>query len=83
MTTNVSNLCPVCKVPETAEHYLFDCDAYTVDGQELEKTVEEILFREEIFWSVVDLRVISGNIETVSKESQLITALLKYTSVSI
>ena len=80
MAKNVSNLCPVCKVPETVEHYLFDCDAYTADRQEMEKTVEEILFREEIFCSVVNLRVLSGNIESVSKESQteLISALLKY-----
>ena len=27
---NVSEVCSICNVPETVEHYLFDCDAYDI-----------------------------------------------------
>ena len=34
-------MCDKCKVPESVEHYLFDCDKYEEERKELEESVEE------------------------------------------
>lgn len=80
LNQNVSEMCSDCKVPETVEHYIFDCDKYTEERKELEKTTEDVLGREGINCTVVDVKVLSGNIEVISREarSELTGALLKY-----
>ena len=75
-----SELCMFCKVPETVEHYIFDCELYANERKEMEETVEQILSREGINCSIIDIKVLSGNIEVVSKDarSELVGALLKF-----
>ena len=70
----------VLKVPEPIEHYTLDCDLYADERKELEETVEQILSREGMNCSIVDIKVLSGNIEVVSKDakSELVGALLKF-----
>ena len=68
------------KVPETVEHYLFDCDMYKEEREELEEVVEGVLAREGVNTGIIDIKVLSGNIEGISKEarSELVGALLKF-----
>ena len=80
LNPNKSELCDECKVPESVEHYLFDCDKFEEERKDLEESVEAILSREGINCSILDLRVLSGNIEEISREGsfELVGALLKY-----
>ena len=73
-------MCDKCKVPESVEHYLFDCDKYEEERKELEESVEDVLSRESINCSIIDLRVLSSNIEEISREGsfELVGALLKF-----
>ena len=57
-----SEMCDKCKVPESVEHNLFDCNKYEEERKELEESVEDVLSRENINCSIIDLRVLSGNI---------------------
>ena len=77
---NQTNECSKCKVPETVEHYLFDCDMYKEEREELEEVVEGVLAREGVNTGIIDIKVLSGNIEGISKEarSELVGALLKF-----
>ena len=61
------------------KRYLFDCDMYK-ERDELEEAVESILDREGKSIGVVDIKVLAGNIEGISKEarSELVGALLNY-----
>ena len=58
---------------------LFDCDKYEEERKELEESVE-IISREGINCSIIDLRVLSGNIQEISRDGsfELVGALLKY-----
>ena len=80
LNPNKSELCDECKVPESVEHYLFDCDKYEEERKELEESVEDILSREGINCGIIDLRVLSGNLEEISRDGsfELVGALLKY-----
>ena len=80
LNPNKSEMCDKCKVPESVEHYLFDCDKYEEERKELEESVEDVLSREGINCSLIDLRVLSGNIEEISREGsfELVGALLKF-----
>ena len=69
LNLNQSKLCDQCKVPETDEHYLFDCDIYEEERKELEESMEAILSRGGIICSIIDLKVLSGNIEDISRQS--------------
>ena len=73
-------MCDKCKVPESVEHYLFGCDEYEEVRKELEKSVEDDLLREGINCSILNLRVLSGNIEEISREGSFeqVGALLKF-----
>ena len=46
------------------EHYLYDCDLYK---EELEQTMQGILNREGMLGGAIDLRLMAGNIVTMSK----------------
>ena len=80
INTNVSELCSTCNVPETVEHYLYDCENYKEDRKVLEQTTQGILSREDVLGGVIDLRVIAGNIANMSKEArmELSDALLQF-----
>ena len=80
LNPNKSEMCDKCKVTESVEHYLFDCDKYEEERKELEESVEDVLSREGINCSIIDLRVLSGNIEEISREGsfELVGALLKF-----
>ena len=71
INANVSELCSTCKVPETVEHYLYDCDNYKEDRMILDQTIQEILSREDMLGGVIDLRVMAGNIVNISKEARM------------
>ena len=77
---NQSELCAECKVAETVEHFIFDCDRYAGRRKELEESVENILAREGMNCSTIDMKVLSGNIEGLNKEarSELVGALLNF-----
>ena len=72
-------MCDKWKVPESVEHYFFGCDEYEEVRKELEKSVEDDLSREGINCSILNLRVLSGNIEEISREGSFeqVGALLK------
>ena len=77
---NQSELCAECKVAETVEHFMFDCDRYAGRRKGLEESVENILAREGMNCSTIDMKVLSGNIEGLNKEarSELVGALLNF-----
>ena len=60
--------------------YLFDCDMYKEERDELEDAVESILDRKGKSIGVIDIKVLAGNIEGISKEArtELVGALLNY-----
>ena len=72
LNPNKSELCDECKVPESVEH--------EEERKELEESVEDILSREGINCGIIDLRVLSGNLEEISRDGsfELVGALLKY-----
>ena len=53
------------------EHYLFDCDMYKEEIDELEEAVESILDREGKSIGVIDIKVLVGNIEGISQWESL------------
>ena len=46
----------------------FDCDIYSDERKELEESVENILAMEGMNCSVVDMKVLSGDIEGLNKQ---------------
>ena len=78
---NLSNLCETCQEVEDVEHFLFQCAKYSIERDTLERTVEDILFREgcnDI--TCIDLRLLGGYNENISKNAQneLIAALVEF-----
>ena len=77
----VPQMCTVCNVPEDTEHFLFHCDAYNEERDCLEKSVEEVLYREGVFTVCdINLKVLNGFISDVSWQGQndLVGALAQY-----
>ena len=62
------------------EHYLYDCDLYKEERQTLEQTMQDILNREGMLCGATDLRLMAGNIVTMSKEArcEAIGALIQF-----
>ena len=82
---NVSNLCETCQEVEDVEHFLFQCVKYSKERDTLERTVEDILFREgcnDI--TCIDLRLLGGYNENISENAQneLIAALMEFISLT-
>ena len=78
---NISQMCTICKIPEDTEHFLFHCDAYKEEWDCLEKSVEEVLYREGIFTVCdINLKVLNGGISDISRHGQidLVGALAQY-----
>ena len=55
--------CPKCDVKETVEHFLYDCTVYKAERDELERNVEEILYRYDYTPTNLDLKVLTGNLD--------------------
>ena len=74
------DICDSCKVPETTEHYLFDCDKFSQEREKLQREVEEVLYLENLTINNIDLKVLLGIIDNISKsgETKLIIALLAF-----
>ena len=60
---DVKEGCPKDAVKETVEHFLYDCIAYKEERDELERNVEEILYRYDYTSTNLDLKVLSGNLD--------------------
>ena len=63
------------------EHSLFQCAKYSIERDTLERTVEDILFREgcnDI--TCIDVRLLGGYNENISKnvQNELIAALMEF-----
>ena len=67
---------------EDVEHFLFQCAKYSTERDMLERTVEDILFREGCndITSCIDLRLLGGYNKNISKNAQneLIAALMEF-----
>ena len=66
---------------EDTEHFIFHCDAYKEERDCLEKSVEEVLYREGIFTVCdINLKVLNGFISEISRQGQndLVGALAQY-----
>ena len=61
-------------------NFLFDCDKYTQEREKLQREVEEVLYLENLVVSNIDLKVLLGLVDDISKtgETKLISALLAY-----
>ena len=62
-----SDLCESCSEKETIQHYVFHCEKYNNQRNDLERGVEEILARNGIVQSVINLKVLTGNLEEASR----------------
>ena len=62
-----SDLCETCSEKETTQHYVFHCEKYNNQRNDLERDVEEILARNGIVQSVINLKVLTGNLEEASR----------------
>ena len=78
---NVSHMCTICKIPEDTEHFLFHYEDYKEKRDCLEKSVEEVLYREGIFTvSDINSKVPNRCICDISRQGQndLVGALAQY-----
>ena len=62
-----SDLCETCSEKETIQHYVFHCEKYNNQQNDLERDVEEILARNGIVQSEINLKVLTGNLEEASR----------------
>ena len=62
-----SDLCETCSEKETIQHYVFHCEKYNNQRNDLERDVEEILARNGIVQSEINLKVLTGNLEEASR----------------
>ena len=62
-----SELCDTCSEKETIQHYIFHCQLYHQQRQVLEREIEEILARNGITQPVINLKVLSGNLDEISR----------------
>ena len=60
---DIKEECPNCVQKETVEHFIYDCPAYAEKREDLEKNIEEVLYRYDQTATKLDLRVLSGNLD--------------------
>ena len=78
---NISYMCESCQVLETVDHFLFHCEKYKTERDRMERTVENVLFREGCTdITCIDLRLLGGNDENLSRNAQndVIAALMEF-----
>ena len=67
-----SELCYTCKVKETINHYIYDCDAYDENRKMLEKDIERILAAYGLqHIPDINLKLMTGNIEEAPGAAKL------------
>ena len=64
-----SELCDTCKVKETINHYIYDCDTYDEDRKMLEKDIEIILAAYGL--QHINLKLMTGNLEEAPRAANL------------
>ena len=76
--------CEHCSEEETIEHFLFACTHYDTERCNLERRVEEILGREGVSVTSIDLRTLAGEVEGLSSEGKgdIVMALCDYIKCS-
>ena len=77
----VSELCETCNVTETTEHYLFHCDKYKKEREQLEYRVEDILSGAGLNEVAdINLSVLVGVVENACRDTQneLTWALMEF-----
>ena len=62
---NKSPNCDLCSEKETIDHYIFKCQKYDSQRQVLEREIEEILARNTIIQTDINLKVLTGNIDGI------------------
>jgi len=72
--------CNHCSVPETINHFLFECRKFTDARKKLENKVEEILHRHNIPCGDITVGVLTGEIEniTTAAKEELIENIEEY-----
>ena len=77
---NDDNLCDTCQVPETVNHYIYECAKFVEDRDIPERSVEEILNGLQITCGDLSLSVLVGEIDGIGDEgrSKLIGAMSQY-----
>ena len=78
---NFSSICDSCQELEDVDHFVFHCGKYTTERNRLERTVEDILWREGCNdVTSIDLKLLGGYNENVSSNGQneLIAALMEF-----
>jgi len=55
-----------CRVPESVNHYLFECEKYVEARKKLDYQVEEILHRHDISCGDITVGVLTGEIENIT-----------------
>ena len=61
----------VCSEKETIDHYIFKCQKYHSQRQVLEREIEEILARNTIIQTDINLKVLTGNIDGICRAINL------------
>ena len=68
---NFSSICDNCQELEDVDHFVFHCGKYTTERNRLERTVEDILWREGCNdVTCIDLKLLGGYNENVSSNGQ-------------
>ena len=65
------NSCETCSEKETIQHFIFHCQLYHQQRPVLEREIEEILARNGITQPVINLKVLSGNLDEISRNINL------------
>ena len=80
--STLCSLCPsLCKEDEDINHYLYKCEAYELERDILESTVQDALSREDLQnIGDINLKAMFWAIESISKQGQneLIRARMNY-----
>ena len=70
VSSDQSNLRNNCQVPETAEHFLFHCERFKGPREALKSGVFRIAACENLRCGEMDIKIMSGNSEEISKEGE-------------
>ena len=81
MNSNMSELCETCSETEDTNHFLFHCQKFTKEREQLENRVGEILNGAGLNEVAnIDLAVLVGMVENADRDTQseLIGALMEF-----
>ena len=69
MDSPICNNCAADK-EKTIDHFLFECEAFTEQGSNLERRVYETLLKENLQVGCINLRVLVGEVSTFAKAEE-------------